>query len=132
MPNKEVEKIVYTPEEFSRDVEILTEKIRHAMHERTIHFDGVFGMPRGGLVLAVYLSHRLKLPLLLAPTRQSLVVDDIADTGKTLQHYRDIGCFIVTPYYHPDSIVVPDVWLHQKPRNTEEKEMWIIFPWEDR
>ena len=36
-------------------------------------FDGVFGIPRGGLCLAVGLSHSLKLPLLPAPDNLSLI-----------------------------------------------------------
>ena len=47
-------------------------------------FAGVYGLPRGGLPLAVWISHRAGIPLLLAPCRNALVVDDIADTGATL------------------------------------------------
>lgn len=130
MAKKQVKKIFYSWEEFSQDIMILADEVQRAMTKRGLHFDGIFGMPRGGLVPAVCLSHRLDLPLLLAPTSKSLVVDDIADTGRTLQHYRDIGCFIVTPYYHTQSIVVPDAWLRIKPKNTPKHDVWIVFPWE--
>jgi hypoxanthine phosphoribosyltransferase len=86
-------------------------------------FDGVWGPSRGGLVPAVMLSHGLGLPLLNKPTRRTLVIDDIADTGRTLVPYKGKN-FIVTPFYHKQSIVVPDVWLREK------KNQWIIFPWE--
>lgn len=132
MYKKRKEKIYYSWEDFSRDIKTITEKVRREAAERNLRFDGVFGVPRGGLVLAVCLSHSLDLPLLLAPTAQSLIIDDIADTGRTLQHYRDMGCFIVTPYYHPQSVVVPDIWLYRKPEDTGEAEFWIVFPWEEK
>ena len=44
-------------------------------------FEGVYGFPRGGLCLAVALSHSLGLPLLDKPKNNSLIVDDIYDTG---------------------------------------------------
>jgi hypoxanthine phosphoribosyltransferase len=127
MPKKRVI-ITCSWDDFSHDIEALTERIRVAM--RTRKFDGVFGIPRGGLVMAVCISDRLGLPFLGSATKNSIVVDDIADSGKTLQHYRDIGCFIATLFYHPDSLVKPDVWMLEKPRNTDAEEMWVVFPWE--
>lgn len=86
---------------------------------------GVYGIPRGGLVLAVIISHRCNLPLLQAPCEGCVVVDDIADTGKTLEHYKEKGYYITTMFYHKQSKIVPDFWKHEK-----QKE-WIIFPWEN-
>ena len=50
---------------------------------------GVYGVPRGGLVLAVCLSHRLGIPLLEQPQAGCLVVDDIYETGRTVAAYRE-------------------------------------------
>ena len=85
---------------------------------------GVYGIPRGGLVFAVMISHRYNLPLLQAPCKNCIVVDDIADTGFTLKHYRQKGYFITTMYYHKQSEVVPDFWYKEKQKD------WIVFPWE--
>ena len=52
---------------------------------RNKSFVGVYGFPRGGLCLAVALSHSLCLPLLDEPKNNSLIVDDIYDTGYTLE-----------------------------------------------
>ena len=82
----------------------------------------VFGIPRGGLVLAVYLSYMLNLPLVTKPSKDSLIADDIADTGQTLKPYKNY--YIVTLYYHKQSIVIPDIWIHEK------KDKWIKYPWE--
>ena len=86
-------------------------------------FFGVYGFPRGGLPLAVWISHKAKLPLLMSPYRNALLVDDIADTGATLLRYKDTN-YIATMYYHRQSLVKPDFWL------VEKRDKWIVFPWE--
>jgi len=62
--------------------------------------------------------------------RKVLVVDDVADTGKSLglvrEHLKERGATevkIATIYYKPWSIVTPD-WFEKK------TSRWIIFPWE--
>ncbi len=59
-----------------------------------------------------------------------MVVDDVADTGKSLRlvrlHLKEQGATdvkIATIYYKPWSIVTPD-WYERKTSH------WIIFPWE--
>ena len=52
------------------------------------NFEGVYGFPRGGLCLAVALSHSLGLPLLNEPKNNSLIIDDIYDTGYTLEKIK--------------------------------------------
>ena len=56
----------------------------------------VYGLPRGGLPIAVSLSHKLDLPLLMnyydrkiVTDKKILVVDDIADTGHTLKDFEN-------------------------------------------
>ena len=53
-------------------------------------FTGVYGIPRGGLCLAVSLSHYLNIPLLELPQDNCLIVDDIYDSGKTLEKYKKL------------------------------------------
>jgi hypothetical protein len=62
--------------------------------------------------------------------KKVLVVDDVADTGKSLalvrEHLKEHGAIevkIATIYYKPWSIVTPD-WFEKKTKH------WIIFPWE--
>lgn len=85
---------------------------------------GVYGIPRGGNVLATMISYYYGFPLLQAPCKDCIVVDDISDTGETLLHYKAKGYFITTMFYHKQSKVVPDFWLFEK---TDE---WIVYPWE--
>lgn len=87
---------------------------------------GVYGIPKGGLVLAVMVAYYYNIPLLQAPCKDCIVIDDIADTGKTLVHYKEKGYYITTMYYHKQSVVIPDYWLKEK------KNEWIVFPWEFR
>ena len=89
--------------------------------------DNIFGVPRGGLVLAVYLSHALDLPIVTeVKNARTLVVDDIADTGETLKKFNEFDYGITaTIYYHEQSIVEPDIWVYEK------RDKWIQFPWEN-
>ena len=88
-------------------------------------FDGVYGFPRGGLCLAVALSHSLGLPLLNQPENYSLIVDDIYDTGYTLQkikHFKNSEAYVWI------SKKKPTWWNAYKYIKGKE---WIIFPWEN-
>ena len=93
----------------------------------------VYGLPRGGLPIAVSLSHKLNLPLLMnyydrkvVTRKQILVVDDIADTGHTLKDFDNEHNVICTFHYHKQSLVVPEFFCKEK---TDE---WIVYPWEER
>lgn len=93
------------------------------------HFTGVYGIPRGGLVPAVMISYALKIPLLMAPSHGCIIVDDIADTGRSLCHYlvnetQMTDYFIATIYYHNRSIVRPNYYMKDKGSD------WVMFPWE--
>lgn len=112
--------LYYTWQEFDSDTRRIVSKIKKI---RRHNFDGVWAPPRGGLPLAVVLSHALSIPLLLKPTKKTLICDDIADTGRTLDQFNNKN-IIVTIFYHNQSIVVPNIWLRQK------KDKWIVFPWE--
>ena len=85
-------------------------------------FTAIYGVPRGGTSIALHLSHLLELPIVDCPCKADLICDDISDTGRTLRKYKDK--FIVTIYYHKQSIVKPDIWIYEK------KTRWIQFPWE--
>ena len=62
--------------------------------------------------------------------KKVLIVDEIADTGKSLklikEHLAEKSAAevkIVTVYYKPWSIIMPDYY-------EEETSRWIVFPWE--
>ena len=88
-------------------------------------FVGVYGVPRGGICLAVALSHSLNIPLLKEPTNKSLIVDDIYHTGCTLERIRNIKD---TETHVWISKKKPTWWKAYKINNDDE---WVVFPWED-
>ena len=88
-------------------------------------FEGVYGFPRGGLCLAVALSHSLGLPLLEEPRNNSLIVDDIYDSGYTLKETRYLKGSETHVWV---SKIKPTWWNAYKFINHKE---WIIFPWEN-
>ena len=73
-----------TWQDFERAVDTIVERFQGQ------RFCGVHGIPRGGLVLAVTLSHRLDLPLLSSAQPGCLLVDDVYETGLTLEPYRQL------------------------------------------
>lgn len=97
---------------------------RMAMVGRMAPLSGVYGLPRGGLPLAVALSHRLKLPLLQEPQRWCLVVDDVYETGRTLEPFREAEAHVVVWM----SKVRPTWWSAAEVISSSE---WLVFPWED-
>lgn len=98
------------------------------LHQK-LSFKNIYGVPRGGLVFAVKMSHLLNIPLILDPseiTPTTLIVDDIADSGVTLYNPKFKYNFTITLFYNQQSKFEPNFWLHQKPENA-----WVIFPWEN-
>jgi len=106
--------------------------VKHMSNEID-NIGAVYGLPRGGLPIAVELSHRLNLPLLMnyydrkvVTDKKVLVVDDIADTGHTLKDFENKNNVICTLHYHQQSIVKPDYYVEEK------GDRWIVYPWEER
>lgn len=117
-------KIIYSWQEFESDIPKLVLKIK-ATRKR---FDGIYGIPRGGLPIAVTLSHHLNLPILAGGvTKNTLVVDDVADSGSTLMPYGDRRATIATIFLANNSKIKPRIWLRKKARKGKE---WVVFPWE--
>ena len=69
-------------------------------------------------------------PLLMGATDGCLIIDDIADSGRTLIHYTSNDTqfnkyYISTMFYHNRSMVKPDFYKFEK------NDKWIVFPWEE-
>ena len=87
---------------------------------------GIYGVPRGGLCLAVALSHKLNIQLIEKPLKYSLIVDDVFETGITLRNFKDIegaNFFVLISKKKP-------IWWNAV--NLSYKKEWIIFPWENK
>ncbi len=100
--------------------------VEHIANEcKFLEFSGIYGVPRGGLCLAVALSHKLKIDLISEPKRNSLIVDDIYETGITLNNFKNIEG---ATFYVLFSKVNPKWWHTVK---VAKKNEWIVFPWEN-
>lgn len=116
-------------------------------------YDVIMGLTRGGLITAVQLSHALSIPLFTfdphnlntegkprnylelpispAIVRRVLVVDDISDTGKTLNKVvkflsnRGFYCDTATVYFNEARTVhIPKYVVHKSGNK------WVVFPYE--
>ena len=86
----------------------------------------IYGIPRGGLVLATYLSHALNLPMYLPgvpPGTDVIIVDDNVITGETLETYVNRGYTTAALIVNPFARFVPTFFVRTSPD-------WPIFPWE--
>ncbi len=81
-------------------------------------------------------GERAERPIVVKPItvdikgRDVLIVDDVADTGRTLQVVADIArlhgartVYTAALFYKPWSITIPDYYV-------DETDKWIVFPWE--
>ena len=83
MKNKKLAKAKITWDEVESDLSLLERKIEPMLPI----IKNIYGVPRGGLLLAVMLSHRLNIPIVQERDRigrNTLIVDDICDSGKTM------------------------------------------------
>ena len=105
------------------EVEILVDEIVADIKRKykSIPFHSIFGVPRGGLIVAVLLSHRLSIPVVVEPNWRSLVVDDVVDTGEALKGYEG----------HTIAVLHAKPWCKIKPDFCGAiTEAWTHYPWE--
>jgi uncharacterized protein len=129
------------------------------IEDRMVHSmwmpDVIMGVNRGGVIPGVYLSHRIKkshevldvrlrdhqaepdmdnLYRAISQGKKILVIDDINDTGATLQHIAD-NCIY-------DSRIRYAAVINNRPSPFElnyfgyeidksVNDQWVVFPWED-
>ena len=108
--------------------ECLIDELIDQISDNDCSIEFITGIPRGGIIPAVVLSHRLKIPYCEFPSPlppNTLVVDDIADTGETLKT-KTYGFQTAVLYYKPHtSCFKPTFWAEEY-----YEDGWIIFPWE--
>ncbi|HUU88356.1 MAG TPA: hypothetical protein VMX17_11470 [Candidatus Glassbacteria bacterium] len=122
-------KTIISYSEYSILIDELLETIKDGLDLSKIEM--IYTFIRGGLPIAVHLSHALNIKMfsdesdIYFPSYHSdtiLVVDDIADTGKTLNGYHMLFP-TATLFYKPRSVVKPTFYVR-------ETTNWIVFPWE--
>lgn len=111
-----------------------------------IPIKAIIGIPRGGLVPAVLLSHKLSVPMITILEYQNnvddfisrlsanevLVVDDICDSGKTLlwPGYKD--CLTAVLIQKHEDMAKKQATFHARFMDYHELHDWIVFPWEKK
>jgi hypoxanthine phosphoribosyltransferase len=101
-----------------------------------VEIKDLWGLPRGGLIPTVMISHRLGIPVsngTISPN--TLIIDDICDSGKTFKEYFD---YYQIQYSYPFNLKT--ACLNYKPQtssfqptlwaNQWDKKDWIVYPWE--
>ena len=110
----------FTWSEFDDSVDHIANKCKF------IEFSGIYGVPRGGLCLAVALSHKLKINLISEPLEKSLIVDDVYETGITLNTFKNIEGAMFFVLFSKSK---PTWW---NTVFTSKRSEWIVFPWENK
>lgn len=86
-------------------------------------YDGIYGVPRGGCVIAAILSKYINLPILETPTSKTLIVDDICDSGTTLLRWPENDKFTIFAKTIFDD--GKHYWV-----NKIIHDEWLVFPYE--
>ena len=119
------------------DIMLVTNRLINQIEKSKRMFNSIYGIPRGGLVVAVLLSHRLNIPVVDSKgiNPATLIVDDICDGGETLQ---EVEYLFKTKYNSEMTSAV----LYQRRSTMYEADfvgevlahdyIWIVFPWELR
>jgi len=127
-----VKKLYVTWEQIEQDVDkIVSDLLKHA------DIDYVVGIPRGGLIIAVMISHRLGVKHMTIDhlekleefdldidKKKILIVDDISDSGQTLKRFRK-EYTTATLDVRNTTIAVPQFYA-----NWLDNADWIVYPWE--
>jgi hypothetical protein len=107
------------------DIEGLVEELWKKIVIGSMPINSVHGLKRGGYIPAVMLSHQLRIPYSEVILKDTLVVDDICDSGETLKNAP--GVYQAVLHYKPHtSCVAPTIWAK------EVGDEWIVYPWERR
>ena len=94
----------------------------------------VAGIPRGGLIPAVMMSHAFGIKYIsyssakLLPKElrdKTLVIDDISDTGVTMKEAEDLDFLTAALSLRSGTKTVP-MFVGQQINNDD----WLVFPWE--
>jgi len=110
-----------------QQVDSLVDTIAAQITKEFSNITHIYGIPRGGLIPAVMLSHKLGIPLVIKrgyETLTTLIVDDISDSGETLEDYEGLNTAVLLHKPHT-SRSVPTMY-----GSIHSSDAWIIYPWE--
>ena len=118
------------------DIEALVDNLVEQINKMDKKPFYIYGVPRGGAIPAVWLSHKTGIDYYqlnsaqiskMADLSHILVIDDICDSGKTVKEIREnypkvkVACL----YHKETAIETPDIY------GEIVGEDWLVFPWEN-
>jgi len=111
-----------------KEIEELVDNLCYQINSNYPEIKYVHGLQRGGLIPAVLISHILGLKYVDTPKHyepdECLIVDDICDSGTTLEKWKDYKTAVL--HYKPHTACIEplmNAFIH-------EGDEWIIYPWE--
>lgn len=135
----------FTFDRFNEAIDSIVQQVRN----KKIKYNYIVGLTRGGLIPATVLSHKLDIPMLASnwdtdrkkpsitlmdildnPRNKVLLIDEILDSGKTIQSFMDIHGKpdVAVLVWNKEQHVVPD--YHFMAIKRSEFSDWIDFWWE--
>jgi len=118
------------------DIEALVDSLAEQINKMDKKPYYIYGVPRGGAIPAVWLSHKTGIDYYQLNSAQIsktadlshiLIVDDICDSGETIKKLKENfpKCQTATLYYKETAIDKPDIY------GETVGEEWLVFPWEN-
>ena len=108
-----------------KEVDTLVTILKNKVLDKLPEIGSVMGIARGGLIPAVMLSHKLGVPYTNLIDPNTLVVDDICDSGNTIKEAP--GLYTATLHYKESAIVKPTIYASLLVNESQ----WISYPWEN-
>lgn len=118
MSSAKENKVFYSLTEFQGDIRTLADQVRG------MGYKGLYGIPKGGVPVAMALSTVSGIPLVASVSEDVLVVDDLIDTGRTRSRYPDNDMAVLhrKAWAPVDRQIV--YCVHQDCKD------WIVYWWE--
>ncbi|OIO20824.1 hypothetical protein COV61_01620 [Candidatus Micrarchaeota archaeon CG11_big_fil_rev_8_21_14_0_20_47_5] len=101
-----------------REFETLVRRLARKVPKEKVK--SIYAVPRGGYPAACLMAHLLNLPIVQKPEGDSLVVDDIEDSGRTLSEYSGMKAVPISKIKNTKTLCAAIVPVSE----------WIVFPWE--
>lgn len=107
----------------TEDVLMMVKRLAAVITESGKTYSGLYAVPMGGFPVAAMLSTLLRLPVTLTTNAQTLIVDDLIDSGKTLSRF---------PSNDKAVLVCKNGRMSEVAHYGSRIEGWIVFPWETK
>ena len=115
------------------DIDRAINRLVASINSSGVELAAIGGLPRGGLIPAVMLSHRLGVPFvsqanIAGTVGNILIVDDICDSGRTLKRFKfEHYAYTATLHWKQSAEYQPHYFWEIAYENE-----WIVYPWENK